>query len=180
MRTTFGRISLFTDNLSSTWQDFIRNGKGLGETNSRETERERGKETECLAASYGVGNKLDCCRKYLWQLEKDNPRSYQYEHLDYLQEFRWLWSFSWCCAFLSSRQANDIQCQSFGVTTIFKSKIQYNLLFYPKTGPSILSITTLSTMTLFIMAVNDTLSNERLQWDTHYNVMINVTFYFHP
>jgi hypothetical protein len=48
------------------------------------------KDRVLLQKGYSVGNKLDCWNKYLWQLEKDNPRSYQNGHLDYLQEFKWL------------------------------------------------------------------------------------------
>jgi hypothetical protein len=59
------------------------------ELNSRETERER--DRVWLQKGYGMGNKLDHWRKYLWQVEKDNSRSYHDEHLDYLQEFRWLY-----------------------------------------------------------------------------------------
>jgi hypothetical protein len=61
------------------------------ELNSREGERER--DGVLLQKGYGVSNKLDHWRKYLWQLEKDNPRSYQDEHLDYLREFRWFYFY---------------------------------------------------------------------------------------
>jgi hypothetical protein len=46
------------------------------EQDSGETkrEREREKDRASLKTRYGVGNKFDHWRKYLWQMWEDNPR----------------------------------------------------------------------------------------------------------
>jgi hypothetical protein len=40
----------------------------------REGERERGRDRALLKMRYGMGNKFNHWRKYLWQMWEDNPR----------------------------------------------------------------------------------------------------------
>jgi hypothetical protein len=68
MRTTFGGNSLFNDDFSLTWQSFICNGKGWGE--SYTAERQRGRDRVLLQKGYGIGNILDG-----WRNIYDSQRS---------------------------------------------------------------------------------------------------------